>query len=134
VQATVIARFLEEARRRSINNEPDEAVRKERMKAKFAQMYREAAAQAAGQPVDPDRGPFFSVSPQEAMNLFMHDLASLESDAEIARRLGLAEAEVDVARKAADEFHLALVVDQARLSDRQKRRLARSWSKAGNGR
>jgi hypothetical protein len=130
IDPALIARSLEDARRGSINNEPDEAVRKERLRAMFAQMYREAAAQAVGQPVDPDTGPFFSVTPQEAKNLFILKLASLESDADIARRLGLTEAQVAMAKAVASEFRLAQVMEHANLSGRQKKRLAMAWAKA----
>ena len=130
IDPAVIARHLERARRESPGNEPDEAVRKEMIKAKFVTAYRAAAAQAAGQPPDPDTGPFFSVSPQEAENLYIHFLAGMESGADVARRLGLTEAEVAAAGAAHEASLLARFAEHAGLSDRQKRRLASEWAKA----
>jgi hypothetical protein len=134
IDPAVIARHLEKARRESPDNEPDGAARNEVIKARLAQAYRGAVRQEAGRPADPDQGPFFSISPVEAKDTFIHFLAGLESEADVARRLGLTEAEVAAAKAAHDELSFARFTEQANLSDRQKRRVARAWSKERNGR
>jgi hypothetical protein len=107
-----------------------EAARKARITRSLVHGYEGAAAQAAGQPPDPEAGPFLSVPPQEAVNFFVDLIARLDSDEGAARHLGLTSAQVAAARNAAEDSRFARVMEHARLSDREKRRLAKSRSKA----
>src|SRR5258708_1799460 len=87
-----LARRLESFRREMAG---DEDARAERGKQAMVKGYEAAAAQAAGQPVDPDDA---MESPQLAIQLIADTLAGVESEAAAARRLGPREArEAEVA-------------------------------------
>ncbi len=82
--------------------------------------YEAAAAQAAGQPVDPDDA---MENPRLAMQLIADMLARIESGAAAARRLGLSEAQVAEMRKSAMEFRAGIIrgfIDSRR--NKRKRR------------
>jgi hypothetical protein len=84
----------------------DEDARSERGKRALVKGYEAAAAQAAGQPVDPDDA---MENPQVAMQLIVDTLANIESETAAARRLGLREAQVAEMRKSAMEFRAGII-------------------------
>jgi hypothetical protein len=103
----------------------DDAARKEGSKRRLVQGYR-AAAQAAGEPSD-----FHTSleSPQEAMNFMIDVLATLGSDAEAARLLGLTDDQVAAARNAAEGYRRHLIGEQHLRVLRDRRRTGNSrWS------
>jgi hypothetical protein len=99
----VLAQKLESFRREAAG---DEDARAEGAKRALVKGYKAAAAQATGQPTDPDTA---MEDPQLAMQLIVNTLARLESDAEAARRLGLSEAEMAVMRESMMEFRAGII-------------------------
>ena len=91
------------------------------------QAYEAAAAQAAERPL-PDQEP--GENPRVAMNFLVDLLATWESVPEAARLLGLTAAEVTAARDAADEFRIAASLNNLKVSDRRKRKLAKRMAEA----
>jgi hypothetical protein len=84
----------------------DEDARAERGKRALVKGYEAAAAQAAGQPVDPDDA---MENPQLAMQLIASTLANIESEAAAAHRLGLSEAQVTEMQESAMEFRAGII-------------------------
>ena len=111
----VLARKLESFRREMAG---DEDARRESAKRALVRGYESAAAQAAGQPVDPD---IAMEDPRFAMQLIVNMLARLESDAAVAGRLGLSEAEVAALRESHMEFQ-AVIARRLIASRPRKRR------------
>jgi hypothetical protein len=95
----------------------DEDARAERGKRALAKGYEAAAAQAAGQPVDPDDA---MENPELAMQLIADTLANVESEAATARRLGLSEAQVTEMRESAMEFRARII--RGLIGSKQKKR------------
>lgn len=118
IDPEVLARRLESVRRDMAGEEDD--ARAERAKQALAKGYEAAAAQAAGQPVDPDDA---MENPQVVMQLIADTLAGVESEAAAARRLGLSEARVAELRESAMEFHVGMI--RGFNDSRRKRRRQR---------
>jgi hypothetical protein len=95
----------------------DEDARAEKGKRALVKGYEAAAAQAAGQPVDPDDA---MENPQLAMQLIADTLTSIESEAAAARRLGLSEAQVAELRESAMEFRAGII--RGLIGSRRKKR------------
>lgn len=103
VDPEALARWLESVRR---DMALDEDARAERAKQALVKFYEAAAAQAAGQPADPDDA---IENPQGAMQLIAYMLAGVESEAAAARRLGLSEARVAELRESEMESRFGMI-------------------------
>lgn len=114
VQGPEVARRLESFRREMAG---DEDARAERGKQALVRGYEAAAAQAAGQPVDPDDA---MENPRLAMQLIVDTLARVESEGAAARRLGLSEARVAAMRESAMEFRVGII--RGFIRSRRKKR------------
>jgi hypothetical protein len=108
----VLARQFESYRRELAGAD----TRSEMGKRALVKGYEAAAAQAAGQPVDPDDA---MENPQRAMQLIADTLASIESEAAAARRLGVSEAQVAELRESAREFRAGII--RGLIGSRRKR-------------
>lgn len=93
----VMARKLESFRRDLAGGQD---ARREMAKRALAKGYEAAAAQAAGQPVDPDTA---MENPQLAMRLIVNMLANMDSEATSARMLGLSDVELAAMRESMRE-------------------------------
>ena len=96
----VMARKLESFRQELASGED---ARKQIGKRALVKGYEVAAAQAAGQPVDPDTA---MENPQLTMRLIVDALARIESGETAGRLLGLSDAEVAAMRESAMEFRV----------------------------